>query len=394
MRRLGYSLALTILLSACAHTPILPPAKGIPSLSEVARSITQGMVFTDVELKMAGNKPALRYTANDSAIWEYRDRKTTTKESVQTERFLVKFDPQGKVTYTSGLDPCLVPELPPSNSASGVETHCYQKMLFPFEKQVVFDAIKRLLINSHFQIEHTDALSEVISATGVQPVPEDDDKTMIVKLSMMYRAQGAGFSEVVVSATFSMTERRSQIVEIGGAGVTLPVPLPFRKREEWAETGLVPPKYYLNLYDALTSLIANEFQRYTPLVAVPAASQPAATLSTGNVATTPEASSELGVSSRNPGSISDTELLDDLADDGRPIDQVMQSGLKKKNRGRPIDAPGGEYGVEMPENPSGPEEGAGQTEPEEDRRPIDQVLAEQKRHKKTPSKPKPIDAGY
>jgi hypothetical protein len=44
------------------------------------------------------------------------------------------------------------------------------------------------------------------------------------------------------------------------------VPLPFQSKEEWVDTGIVTPKFYLNFYDALTNLIAREYLPYTPVI--------------------------------------------------------------------------------------------------------------------------------
>ncbi|MFZ2452126.1 MAG: hypothetical protein WAW36_16555 [Methylovulum miyakonense] len=51
------------------------------------------------------------------------------------------------------------------------------------------------------------------------------------------------------------------------------MPLPFQRTEEWVDSGIVTPKFYLEFYDALSRLIAREYLPYTPLtIADPAKS--------------------------------------------------------------------------------------------------------------------------
>ncbi|MFZ2452127.1 MAG: hypothetical protein WAW36_16560 [Methylovulum miyakonense] len=68
--------------------------------------------------------------------------------------------------------------------------------------------VKRLLIISNYQVDHSDAASEIISATGMHGIEGDKDQMMFIKLSIIFSAQATS-TEVVMSATFSMSEKQS-----------------------------------------------------------------------------------------------------------------------------------------------------------------------------------------
>lgn len=260
-----YILLLAIaLLSACTHVQTRKEPSTLP-LSSVVPLIKEGMSMAQVEKVLSVHKPALRFTQHNDSIWEIRERSSDNKtHSMNANRLVVTLDKSGKVTQSLSSF-CFLPDQEPLLSDTPA-TSCYQKHLFPFDKQLTYNAIKRLLIISNYQVDHSDAASELISATGTHSVEGDDDKMMFIKLSMAFTNVDKNTTEVVMSASFSTTEKQSTWVQAGFGGVTIPVPLPFQRTEEWIDTGIVPPKFYLNFYDALTNLIAHEYLPYKPVI--------------------------------------------------------------------------------------------------------------------------------
>jgi len=260
-----YLLLLAIaLLPACTHVQTKKEPSSLP-LSSVVPLIKQGMGVAEVEKALSVHKPALRFTQQNDTIWEIRERTSDdTTHSMNANRLVVTLDKSGKVTQSLSSF-CFLPDQEPLLSDTPA-TRCYQKHLFPFDKQLTYNAIKRLLIISNYQVDHSDAASELISATGTHSVEGDDDKMMFIKLSIAFANIDKNATEVVMSASFSTTEKQSTWVQAGFGGVTIPVPLPFQRTEEWIDTGIVPPKFYLNFYDALTNLIAHEYLPYKPVI--------------------------------------------------------------------------------------------------------------------------------
>jgi hypothetical protein len=304
------ALALTaLLLAAC--TPVETKKEtGIPPLSAVTSHIRQGMGQAEVDKALAGHKPFLQFTHNSHAVWEIVERINNPKNnSMNANRLTIEFDQDGKVAESSSIF-CFLPDLEPMLGKSP-ETKCYQKQLYPFEKQLTYDAIKRLLIISNYQVDHSDAASEIISATGMHGIEGDKDKMMFIKLSIIFSAP-AKSTEVVMSATFSMSEKQSTWVQAGFGGVTLPVPLPFQRTEEWIDSGIVTPKFYLEFYDALSKLIAREYLPYTPIT------------STSNVPAKPALASPPIPAPGNPAS--------------KPIDVYTPTSPKSNNTLKAFDA--------------------------------------------------------
>jgi len=321
-----------ILLTACGQ---MPTKKGpdIPPLSTVTPQVKAEMTMPQVVKALSGHKPTLQFSHHNNTIWEIRERNTDAESHTMTVRNLtVTFNGGGRVTQTHSAF-CTLPDQQPKND-SNPETTCYQKHVFPFEKQMTYDAIKRLLIISNYQIEHSDAGSELISGTGSQNVEGDDDKMMFIKLTMAFSETVDNGTEVIMSATFNISEKQSKWVQAGFAGVTLPVPLPFQKTEEWIGTGLVTPKFYLSFYDALTNLIAHEFLPYNPVLpkvtdtknAVKALQtiRPAGPYMNASFSTANRLSDDEGLADDEEEDESEDEDLDKLLlHTGKPIDAVL-----------------------------------------------------------------------
>lgn len=249
-------------LTACAPAQT-KKNDGIPPLSAIVPLIKAGMNVTEVTKSLSGHKPFLQYTYHDNAIWEVVERNSDPNtNTMNANRLSIQFGHDGKVSESASTF-CFLPDMEPMLGKSP-ETRCYQKQVYPFEKKLTYDAIKRLLIISNYQVDHSDAASEIISATGMHGIEGDKDQMMFIKLSIIFSAQATS-TEVVMSATFSMSEKQSTWVQAGFGGVTLPVPLPFQRTEEWVDSGIVTPKFYLEFYDALSKLIAREYLPYTPL---------------------------------------------------------------------------------------------------------------------------------
>jgi len=229
----------------------------LPPLASVAGLIKPSMNITDVNKALSGHKPDRKFSRPDGTVFEYNERVTDLKNnSINANSLAIRFDGDMKVKESlSSL--CFLPDQEPPLSSSP-STRCYQKRIFPFGKEGTYDAIKRMLIISNYQIDHSDDASGIISATGMHKVEGDDEKMMFIKLSIMFTSYKSDTTDVVMSATFSTSEKQSTWVQAGFAGVTLPVPLPFQKKEEWIETGIVTPRFYLAFYDALSQLLASE----------------------------------------------------------------------------------------------------------------------------------------
>lgn len=257
-----FQLLLVVLLTACASKQIKHESN-IPPLVDVIPKIKTGMNLDEVTKTLAGNKPSLKFTTTDKirSLWEFHQRNSVERDNILEDRSaIISFDNQAKVLNATTTF-CLLPDQEPPLAVSP-RTSCYQKHLFPFEKQLTYNAIKRFLIISNYQVEHSDAASEIISANGTHNVEGDKDKMMFIKLTIIFTAKEDNSTEVVMSASFSVSEKQSTWIQAGFAGVTIPVPLPFQKKEEWINTGIVTPRFYLNFYDALSELIASEYLIY------------------------------------------------------------------------------------------------------------------------------------
>lgn len=325
------------LLAGCTPVnTVKEPA--LPPLSSVVPRMTEGLSFSEAEKNLSGHPTVHKFSQGQETIWEVRERSTDTKaNTINANNLLITFDGNGKVRQTLSSFCFLPDQEPPLKSTPA--TNCYQKHLFPFDKQTTYDAIKRLLIISHYQVDHSDAQSELISATGTQPFEGDDDKMMFIKLSIAFSKAQGQTTEVVMSASFSTSEKQSTWVQAGFGGVTLPVPLPFQSKEEWVDTGIVTPKFYLNFYDALTNLIANEYLQYHPIAIASTPAKPAVAVKPVQPAAKPSVPGDTGIISMPPHPTSLMPEADPLDELDGPIDaEPKKKGKASKASSLPIDS--------------------------------------------------------
>ncbi|MFZ2727655.1 MAG: hypothetical protein WAX77_15490 [Methylococcaceae bacterium] len=231
------------------------------SLSTIMPQIKEGMSLTEANTLLSRRKPYLRYRlpSNNNTIWEFDERDNLSDNAISHSRLLINVDTQEKIT-TIMSSQCLLPDSVLHYKLSSA-SNCYERQFYPFKSATVYDAVKQLLITSNYYIDHSDAASLIISAAGLQSIDEDSDKVMFIKLTAIFKDKPNG-TEVIISASFNVSEKQSVWVQAGFAGVTLPIPLPFQEKSEWIYTGIVTPRFYLNFYDTLSALIASEFLSY------------------------------------------------------------------------------------------------------------------------------------
>jgi hypothetical protein len=255
-------LLLILLLASCATKPV-KQEKTITPLREVMSNVKIGMNLNEVNDTLVGHKPKLKFTAIDSGrfLWEFNERNIVkSSNSIDNTSAIIIFNNENKVIDLNSSS-CSLPDQEPKMTGSPC-TKCYQKQIYYFDKELIYNAIKRFLIISNYQVEHSDAASEIITALGTHKVEGDDDKMMFIKLTVIFTAKEEKMTEVIMSASFSISEKQSNFVQAGFAGVSIPVPIPFQHKTEWINTGIVTPRFYLDFYDALSSLIASEYLAY------------------------------------------------------------------------------------------------------------------------------------
>jgi hypothetical protein len=127
----------------------------------------------------------LRYTSIDKTrfLWEFSERNTDKKSNdIENNTATIIFNSQGKVINTNSSF-CFLPDQDPAIEESP-NTKCYQEHIYNFEKHLVYNAIKRFLLISNYQVEHSDAASEIITALGTHSVEGNKNKLMYINWTL------------------------------------------------------------------------------------------------------------------------------------------------------------------------------------------------------------------
>ena len=113
------------------------------------------------------------------------------------------------------------------SAQAGHRLPCYQGQRLPFQKDVVYQSIKAMLVRSNFTIAHSEKDGDLITANGF--IALDDDAVKSISLTVTYEALKNDVTLVTIAGSYADMEERSELVTVGGGPVTLPIPLFFRK---------------------------------------------------------------------------------------------------------------------------------------------------------------------
>ncbi|CAK0763868.1 conserved hypothetical protein [Gammaproteobacteria bacterium] len=246
-----------------------------PPFSEVIKNVKVDMNLEEVKKVLGGNLPSLKFTSADESHswWEFNQRETvdasSTTSPIEERTTILDFDNQGKLRSINASS-CLFPDQePPPEEDQG--TKCYKEHVFPVNRELISKVLVRFMLASNFQIGNSERTSlEIISAHGSQSV-KDAKERVYVSLTATIEELQKESTQIFMSASYSITEKQGGVGQIGLAGITIPIPLPFNKKEEAVDSGNVSPKYFLTFYDKFSHLLAERHLVYKePKIAPPA----------------------------------------------------------------------------------------------------------------------------
>jgi|GEM_PF-2755617 len=247
-----------------------------PPFSEVIKNVKVDMNLEEVKKVLAGNLPNLKFTSTDASHswWEFKKRETVDPSSetspIEERTTILDFDNQGKLHSVHTFS-CLFPDQePPPEEEQGAK--CYKEHIFPVGRELISKALIRFMMESNFQIGNSEraAALEIISAHGTQSIKGAKEKVYVSLTSTIEESQKDS-TQVFISASYVISEKQGAVGQIGAIGITIPIPLPFNKKEETVDSGNVSPKYFLTFYDKFSRMLAERYLVYKePKIAPPA----------------------------------------------------------------------------------------------------------------------------
>jgi hypothetical protein len=153
-------------------------------------------------------------------------------------------------------------ESPKFQTSSG-NSHCFKsrEMMHPLEE--TFDALKQTLMQSNLNIVTVTKNDGVLTAKGNQYNPGED--TIIgVTLTVDFKAREKEKTSVKVIASYETIAKKSDTGQIGGAGITLPIPVPFTGKYTLVGQGNINDStWYRGFFNSLEKILFENHMKYS-----------------------------------------------------------------------------------------------------------------------------------
>jgi len=153
-------------------------------------------------------------------------------------------------------------ENPKFQTSSG-NSYCFKsrEMMYPLEE--TFDALKQTLMQSNLNIATVAKQDGVLTAKGNQYNPEEDTISGIT-LTVDFKAREKEKTSVKVIASYETIAKKSDTGQIGGAGITLPIPVPFTGKYTLVGQGNINDStWYRGFFNSLEKVLFENYMKYS-----------------------------------------------------------------------------------------------------------------------------------
>ncbi|WP_419769729.1 MAG: hypothetical protein ACNI3C_10385 [Candidatus Marinarcus sp.] len=149
---------------------------------------------------------------------------------------------------------------------------CYKSREMMYGIDDVFEALKKTLLQSNLNIVTVTKEDGVLTAKGSQYNVGEDTVTDIT-MSISFRSVGENKTHITAIGSFNTQEKKSEMAQIGAAGVSLPIPVPLTGRYAVTGSGNIDNSiWYQGFYNSVSLALFENKMRYstsTPKVQEP-----------------------------------------------------------------------------------------------------------------------------
>jgi hypothetical protein len=153
-------------------------------------------------------------------------------------------------------------ESPKFQTSSG-NSHCFKsrEMMYPLEE--TFDALKQTLMQSNLNIVTVTKNDGVLTAKGNQ-YNSGEDTIIGVTLTIDFKEREKEKTSVKVIASYETIAKKSDTGQIGGAGITLPIPVPFTGKYTLVGQGNISDStWYRGFFNSLEKVLFENHMKYS-----------------------------------------------------------------------------------------------------------------------------------
>lgn len=152
----------------------------------------------------------------------------------------------------------------PKYQTSG-HSYCFKsrEIMYPLEE--TFDALKQTLMQSNLNIATVTKNDGVLTAKGNQ-YNAGEDTIMGITLTIDFKEREKNKTSVKVIASYETVAKKSDTGQIGGAGITLPIPVPFTGKYTLVGQGNIDNStWYRGFFNSLEKVLFENHMKYSHL---------------------------------------------------------------------------------------------------------------------------------
>jgi len=128
---------------------------------------------------------------------------------------------------------------------------CYRQRIYFQNKEIVFKALKRTLLESHLNIKTISKKDGIIFAEGAK-YNHDKDTITVITISISFNELEKDKVKVNLIASYSTSKKKSDTAQIGASGIVLPIPVPFDSKYSIVGGGNIDdPNWYQGFFNNL-----------------------------------------------------------------------------------------------------------------------------------------------
>jgi hypothetical protein len=142
---------------------------------------------------------------------------------------------------------------------------CYKNREVLYPLQEVFDALKQTLMQSNLNIVTVTKDDGILTAKGTVSHPEEETITSVI-MTIDFKERFEGITSVRAIAHYSTEEKQNDLAQLGGGGISLPIPVPFTGRYTLVSSGNINDAlWYQGFFSSLEKILFENYMKYSTI---------------------------------------------------------------------------------------------------------------------------------
>ena len=139
---------------------------------------------------------------------------------------------------------------------------CYKNREVLYPLQEVFDALKQTLMQSNLNIVTVTKDDGILTAKG-STENVDEETITSVTMTIDFKERESGITSVKAIASYSTQEKKNDIAQLGGGGISLPIPVPFTGKYTLVSSGNIDDAlWYQGFFSSLEKILFENYMKY------------------------------------------------------------------------------------------------------------------------------------